>query len=112
MRDVNTILHEMHQRSIFHEAPYFYMVDKQKAHKTVMLSWNYAAGYRKKIGIIPLLGIPPNYTYAKMLRSVTKCFLTAYENDYRDLNLAHPTFLTLHFMPMNQCQDRPRRINA
>lgn len=30
--------------------------------------------------------------------------------DYRDLNLAHPTSVTLHFKPMNQCQPVPQAV--
>ena len=76
MREVNQKLHDMFLKGHFYAAPHFYMVDKNSGFKTVMCSWNYAAGHFRKIHIFPilgadnrrLLGIPKNYQEAPLMR--------------------------------------------
>ena len=201
MREVNEKLHDMFLKGVFHAAPFFYMVDSNGL-KTVMCSWNYAAGHWRKIHILPilgadnrrLLGIPKSYQEGPMLRklmdsvsgsargyfgdmtmgeegftqktdnmfvlcnlvtttgarpdmegkilrvipnkqeeagtsihldftedyySVTpkSSFFSVFirlvsSRDYRDLNLTRPVSVTLHFQPVTQCKQLPRKVNA
>lgn len=100
VREVNNKLHEMFMKGHFHDAPHYYLIDKETAFKTAVLSWNYPAGKHRKIGIMPilgkrnrrLLGIPEDYTNHKMLRLITSTFASASNNYYPDLEMGEEGF--------------------
>ena len=84
LHDINQMLHEMWTHQLFHNAPYFYMVDKGTRHKTVKCSWQYPKHQHRRVGVLPLLapksrsllGFPAEWQSPQLKRILEPLFAT------------------------------------
>lgn len=98
VREVNDLLRKLWEDGVLHDAPYFYLTDKNGPGKTVMSYWNYPAGYRRKIFVFPilslrnrrLLGMHPNYQEAPFIRMLQRTSPTP--NHFPDVEIGEDGF--------------------